>query len=167
MAALLAEHFVVLPRGTDMTMLQDHTGEPISRRELNSATPLRLLSPDEPRAPTAVLSPAKRAALIACLNGGIVDKRCGVWIAPSTSTSDKPISGVTVADLGRDGMLTLSMLHGSASARLTTRGNWFARTVVTEMAERAAVAEGATLTLDVTLNPSQIACPNKLGEVNG
>jgi hypothetical protein len=35
-------------------------------------------------------------------------------------------------------MLTLSVLHGRASARLTTRGNWFARTVVTEMAERAA-----------------------------
>jgi hypothetical protein len=139
MAALLAEHFVVLPRGTDMTMLQDHTGAPTCRRELNSATPLLLLSPDEPRAPTAVLSPAKRAALIACLNGGSIHKRCGVWIAPSASTSDKPISGVTVADLGRDGMLTLTMLHGSASARLTTRGNWFARTAVTEMTERAAL----------------------------
>jgi hypothetical protein len=118
-------------------MLQDHTGEPTSRRELNSATPLLLLSTDEPRAPTAVLSPAKRAALIACLNGGIIHKRCGFWIAPSATA--KPISGVTVADLGRDGMLTLTMLHGSASARLTTRGNWFARTAVTEMTERAAL----------------------------
>ena len=50
---------------------------------------------------------------------------------------DKPISGVTVADLGRDGMLTRSTLDGNASARLTTRGNWFARTAVTEMAERS------------------------------
>jgi hypothetical protein len=119
-----------------MTMLQDHTGELASRSELNSAAPLPLLAPDEPRAPTAILSPAKRAALTACLNGGILHKRCGVWTAPSASASDKPISGVTVADLGRDGMLMLSMLHGSASARLTTRGNWFARTAVTEMAER-------------------------------
>jgi hypothetical protein len=87
---------------------------------------------------TIILSPAKRAALTACLNGGILHKRCGGWTAPSASACDKPISGVTVADLGRDGMLTLSMLHGSASARLTTRGNWFARTAVTEMAERAA-----------------------------
>jgi hypothetical protein len=137
-AALLAEQLIVLPWRTDMTMLQDHTGEPPSQRELNSAAPLQVLASDEPRAATALLSPAKRAALMACLNGGTLHKRCGVWIAPSASTSDKPISGVTVADLGRDGMLTLSVLHGSASARLTTRGNWFARTATTEMAERAA-----------------------------
>jgi hypothetical protein len=118
-----------------MTMLQDYTGEPASRRELNSAAPLPLLLPDEPRAPIATLSLAKRAALIACLNGGILHKQCGVWTAPSASTYDKPISGVTVADLGRDGLLTLSVLHGSASAQLTTRGNWFARTVMAEMAE--------------------------------
>jgi hypothetical protein len=121
-----------------MTMLQDHGGEPASRRELNPAIPSLLLSPDEPRAPIAVVSPAKRAALIACLNGGILRKQRGVWTAPSASARDKPISGVTVADLGRDGLLTLSVLHGSASARLTTRGNWFARTAMTEMAERAA-----------------------------
>jgi hypothetical protein len=121
-----------------MTVLQDHTGEPASRREPNSATLLLLLSPDERRAPTAILSPAKRAALIACLNGGILHKQCGVWIAPSASTCDKPISGVTVADLGRDGMLTLTMLRGSAYARLTARGNWYAQTVATELAERAA-----------------------------
>jgi hypothetical protein len=138
MAALLAEHLIVQPRGTDMTMLQDHAGEPASRRELNPAAPLPLLSPDERRAPTAILSPAKRTALIACLNGGILHKQCGVWIAPSAGICDKPISGVTVADLGRDGMLTLSMLHGRASARLTTRGNWFARTAATEIADRAA-----------------------------
>ena len=119
-----------------MTMLQDHNGALAS--ELNPAAPLPLLSPDERRAPTAILSPAKRAALIACLNGGILHKRCGVWTAPSASACDKPISGVTVADLGRDGLLTLSLLQGSASARLTARGNWFARTVVTEMTERAA-----------------------------
>jgi hypothetical protein len=70
------------------------------------------------------------------LNGGILQKLRGVWTAPSASARDKPISGVTVADLGRDGMLTLSLLQGNASARLTARGNWFARTVVTEMAER-------------------------------
>jgi len=57
--------------------------------------------------------------------------------APSASVGDKPISGATVEDLGRDGMLTLSVLHGSAYARLTARGSWFARTVVTELAERA------------------------------
>jgi hypothetical protein len=124
---------------TDMTVLQDHTGELASRSELISAAPLLLLAPHKPRAPTVILSPAKRAALTACLNGGVLHKRAGIWTAPSAAASDKPIFGVTVADLGRDGMLTLSTLYGSASARLTTRGNWFARTVVTEMAEGGSV----------------------------
>ena len=61
----------------------------------------------------------------------------GAWAASSASARDKPIFGITVADLGRDGMLTLCRLAGTASARLTTRGSWFARTAVTEMAERS------------------------------
>ena len=119
-----------------MTVLQDHAGELAFRGEPNSAAPL-LLAPGESRAPTEVLSPTKRAALIACLNGGgSLHKRCGAWAASSGSACDKPISGITVADLGRDGMLTLCRLAGSASARLTARGSWFARTAVTEMVER-------------------------------
>jgi hypothetical protein len=47
-AALLAELSAVLPQGTDMTLLQDHTGEPASRREPNSAAPVLLLAPDVP-----------------------------------------------------------------------------------------------------------------------
>jgi hypothetical protein len=121
-----------------MTKLLEHSGELPSPSELNPAAPLLLLASDEHRAPTASLSSAKRAALMACLNGGSLHKRCGVWTRPSTSAGEKPIAGATVADLGRDGMLTLSVLHGSASARLTARGNWFARTVGTELAERAA-----------------------------
>ena len=120
-----------------MTMLKNHAEELASRSEANSAVPLLLLAPHEPRAPTDVLSPTKRAALIACLNGGgSLHKRCGAWAASSGSACDKPISGITVADLGRDGMLTLCRLAGSASARLTARGSWFARTAVTEMVER-------------------------------
>jgi len=80
---------------------------------------------------------SKRAALIACVNGGSLHRRRGVWTAPSAGVGDRPISGATVADLGRDGMLTLSVLQGSAYARLTARGSWFARTLVTELAERA------------------------------
>jgi hypothetical protein len=121
-----------------MTMLHEQTRGLALRSESNAAGPLPLLAPDEPRAPTANLSPAKRSALIACFNGGGLHKRDGAWTALSTTTFDKPVSGVTVADLARDGMLLLSMLHGSASARLTTRGSWFARTAVTEIAERAA-----------------------------
>ena len=76
--------------------------------------------------------------MIACLNGGSLHKLCGVWAAPSADAGDKPIAGVTIADLRRDGMLILTMLRGSAYARLTARGNWFAQTVATELAERAA-----------------------------
>ena len=122
-----------------MAMIQNNIGELASRSEPNWAMPLLLLSPDEPRAPTDLLSPTKRAALIACLNGGgSLHKRCGAWAASSGSACDKPISGITVADLGREGMLTLCRLARTASARLTTRGSWFARTAVTEMAERSA-----------------------------
>jgi hypothetical protein len=108
----------------------DHTG---------AAAPLLLPASDERRAPTAILSSAKRAALIACLTGGSLHKRCGAWTVSCANASDNPISGVTVADLGRDGMLTLTVLRGGGSARLTERGNWFARTVATELAERAAL----------------------------
>ena len=120
-----------------MTMIQNHTREFASRTEPSSAPPLLLLAPDEPRAPTAVLSPTKRAALIACLSGGgSLHKRCGAWSALSAGACDKPIFGITVADLRRDGMLTFCRL--TASARLTARGSWFARTAATEMVERSA-----------------------------
>jgi hypothetical protein len=121
-----------------MTMLHDQTRELAFRSEPSAAALLPLLAPDESRAPIAGLSPAKRAALIACFNGGSLHKRDGAWRASSASTDDKPVSGVTVADLGRDGMLMLSMLPGSSSARLTARGSWFARTAATEMTKRAA-----------------------------
>ena len=81
-----------------MPMLQNHAEELASRSEPNSAEPLLLLAPHEPRAPTDVLSPTKRAALIACLNGGgSLHKRSGAWAASSASAGDKPISGNTVA----------------------------------------------------------------------
>ena len=82
--------------------------------------------------PISILTPAKRAALIACLSGGILEKQRGVWTPSSGGPCDKRISGITVADLGRDGMLSLTMLGRHASAQLTTRGSWFARTLVTE-----------------------------------
>jgi hypothetical protein len=92
-----------------------------------------LLAPNEPRAPIAILSPAKRNALITCLNGGgTLHKRCGVWVSESTGT-ERPVSGMTVADLGRDGMVTLTVIGKSASAHLTARGNWFARTAAAEI----------------------------------
>lgn len=127
-----ASRVVDYPGGTDMNMRRDHTADLALRSEPNSAGSLLLLGPHESRAPTVVLSPAKRAALRACLNGGILERRCGVWTSPSASACDRPVSGITVADLGRDGLLILTILRGSASATLTTRGTWFARTVVSE-----------------------------------
>jgi hypothetical protein len=90
------------------------------------------LAPNEPRAPISILTPAKRAALIACLSGGTLEKQRGVWTPSSGGPCDKRISGITVADLGRDGMLSVTMLGRHASAHLTTRGSWFARTLVAE-----------------------------------
>jgi hypothetical protein len=78
----------------------------------------------------------KRAALIACLNGdGAPHKRYGVWSPSYVGTLEMRISGVTVADLSRDGMVIITVIRGSASARLTARGAWFARTAATEIAD--------------------------------
>jgi hypothetical protein len=94
------------------------------------------LAPDEPSAPTSILTAAKRAALIVCLNGGgTFYNRRGIWGRPSPKPGDKRISGATVADLARDGMLSFNGVGRAASARLTVRGSWFARTAAVEMAE--------------------------------
>src|SRR5262249_34208306 len=96
-----------------MTTLQGTVGGPASR--------------DEPRAPIAILSPAKTNALVAGLNGGGPNKKAGAWRG---FRGGKPVSGMTTADLARDGMLTVSTNHRFGSARLTERGNWFARTLL-------------------------------------
>ena len=101
-----------------MTILQDTASE---------AAPLLPLGSDEQRALIAILSAAKRNALVACYSASGLHKRNGAWHGPPDG---KPISGVTVADLARDGMLTLTTDHRLGSARLTERGNWFARTLL-------------------------------------
>jgi hypothetical protein len=69
----------------------------------NRATAMLHASNEQP-APTAILSPAKRTALIACLKGGgSLHKRYGVWVSEAAGTDDKPVSGMTVADLSRNG----------------------------------------------------------------
>jgi hypothetical protein len=83
------------------------------------------LTPSEPRALIAILSVAKRNALLACLAAGGLHKRAGAWHGVADA---KPVSGVTVADLARDGMLTTD--HRLGAARLTERGSWFARTLL-------------------------------------
>jgi hypothetical protein len=91
------------------------------------AATLSPLAPSEPRALIAILSVAKRNALVACFNASGLHKKDGAWHG---APDDRPVSGVTVADLARDGMLTLTTDHRLGSARLTDRGNWFARTLL-------------------------------------
>ena len=110
-----------------MTTLQDTAVGPASQNELISPARLLLLAPSEPRAPIAILSPAKRNALVACFNAGGLHKKDGAWHGPP---GGKPVSGMTTADLARDGMLTVATNHQFGSARLTERGNWFARTLL-------------------------------------
>jgi hypothetical protein len=109
-----------------MTILQGNTGESSGRNELIATLPSSRL-PGEPRALVAILSAAKRDALIACFNASGLTKKAGAWHG---LPDDKPASGVTVADLTRDGMLTLTADRRGGSARMTDRGNWFARTLL-------------------------------------
>jgi hypothetical protein len=111
---------------TDMAILQD--------AEVGTA-PVLPLAPSEPRALIAILSTAKRNALVACFNGNGLRKKDGAWHGPPDG---KPVSGVTVADLARDGMLTVTTDHRLGSARLTERGNWFARTLLNDAAKNDA-----------------------------
>ena len=106
-----------------MTILQDA----IPQDTNVEIAPLLPLAPSEPRALIAILSTAKRNALVACFNGSGLRKKDGAWHGPPDG---KPVSGVTVADLARDGMLTLTTDHRLGTARLTERGTWFARTLL-------------------------------------
>src|SRR5262249_25359242 len=110
-----------------MTTPQDNAVGPAFQNELISPARLLLLAPSEPRAPIAILSSAKRNARVACLTGGRLHKKDGAWQGPPDG---KPVSGMTTADLARDGMLTVTTNHRFGSAQLTERGNWFARTLL-------------------------------------
>jgi hypothetical protein len=98
-----------------------------------SPLPISWLETKEGRAPIVTLSSSKCKALIACLEGGMLHRHCGAWIASTSRSGEKRISGITVADLAGDGMLTIDKFGKSASARLTVRGSWFARTAAEEL----------------------------------
>jgi hypothetical protein len=84
--------------------------------------------PLERRAPIAELTPTKQKALIACLQGGgVLYKHSGVWSPSPESVGKHRIYGITVADLSRDGLLSIGVVDRCSTARLTTRGSWFAR----------------------------------------
>ena len=108
-------------------MSLNSAAEPAFRSETKSPSPV--LAPRERKAPIAALSPSKRHALVSCFNAGGLYKKDGAWHGPQ---GGKPISGMTTADLAREGMLTLNVQHRNGSARLTERGNWFARTLLSD-----------------------------------
>ena len=110
-----------------MTAFQNSIFQDTMLRDPNGTAPLRRRAPGEARAMVAILSTAKRNALLACLNGNGLHKKNGAWHG---SPHEKPVSGVTVADLARDGMFALTTDHRLCSARLTERGTWFARTLL-------------------------------------
>ena len=110
-----------------MTRLRDSAVEPASRSQAISSSSASVLAPGERHAPIGDLSPSKRNALVACFNAGGLNKKDGAWHgAPGV----KAISGITIADLARDGMLAVTTKHRNGSAQLTGRGNWFARTLL-------------------------------------
>jgi hypothetical protein len=89
----------------------------------------------EGRAPIENLSPIKRKALAICLEGdGMLHKCSGAWMSASTRSRQERIHGTTVADLTRDGFLIITVGNKQASARLTARGIWFARTAAQDLA---------------------------------
>jgi hypothetical protein len=115
---------------------QEKIGMITALNERASSLVLHPLAPDEPRAPISILTLAQRTALVACLNGGgRLYKQRGVWTPLLVGSCDKGIAGVTVADLSRDGMLSLTTQGRHASAQITTRGSWFARTMAAEKAK--------------------------------
>jgi hypothetical protein len=91
------------------------------------STPSPKYTTNELRAPIVPLSPAKRTALIECFNNNGLHKLRGCWCG---TPQGKPISGVTVADLSRDGMFSVITNRQYGSAGLTERGQWFARTLI-------------------------------------
>jgi hypothetical protein len=102
--------------------------------ELPPSGSLPPLQSGERPAPVAILSPAKRTALLAFLDGdGTLHKSRGVWIAEPAARSCARIYGMTIADLAREGMLTVTVTRKSACARLTPRGKWFVQTLAAEL----------------------------------
>ena len=101
-------------------MITEHTYKLRSRSSVSF--------PSERLAPIEKLSPIKQRTLVVCLEAdGMLHKCSGAW-TPAHAESHERISGITVADLSRDGLLTITVIDKRKSARLTPRGIWFART---------------------------------------
>lgn len=103
----------------------------MARREGATSTSSPSLPPavmaNKRHAPVAILSPTKRAAIIECFSNNGLHKQSGYWCG---TPEGKHISGVTVADLARDGMFSVERNLPHGSAFLTERGQWFAQTLI-------------------------------------
>src|SRR3954453_682922 len=102
------------------------------RRTAQSGSVPDALSPEQPQLDVAwalvsALSTTDRAALIECLKGGGLQKREGFWHG---SPGGKPISGNTVANLGRGGLLAVTKKARHGSAALTEHGERVVRTLM-------------------------------------
>ena len=101
-----------------------------SRDDRGSPRP-KTLGRNDPQAAILSLSPVKRAALVACIEAdGALYKRYGTWSTHPTGPLVRKISGNTVADLVRDGMLTLNVIGKDVTARLTPQGERIARSTL-------------------------------------
>jgi hypothetical protein len=108
-------------------MFQDNAADSAFQSELISAPPLLRLAPKDAPAPIGRLSVAKRNAVLACIKAGRLYRKAGAWHGPCEG---RPLSGVTIADLARDGLLTVTVTNRLGSAELTERGKWFAQTLL-------------------------------------
>jgi hypothetical protein len=75
-------------------------------------------------APAIILSQTQRTALAECGKTGRLYKHHGVWRGSSAGTA---INGNTIANLARDGYLTVTKNGILASAILTARGGRLAQ----------------------------------------
>lgn len=69
--------------------------------------------------------------MIECYNHGGLQKYKGHWYG---SLDGKPISGNTVANLGRDGLFAVTKDNRAGSASLTERGQRIARMLINSRA---------------------------------
>ena len=99
----------------------------LSAGAASAVAPAALAAPLAPVTETPLLAPAV-AILLVVLGTNVLGDALVDRLDPA-----RP-----VADLVRDGMLTSTTEHRLGSARLTERGNWFARTLLHDAARGAA-----------------------------
>jgi hypothetical protein len=78
-------------------------------------------------APASILSPTQQTALAECGRAGGLYKQHGVWRGSSVGL---PINGNTIANLARDGLLTVEKNGPLGSATLTDKGDWLSRALL-------------------------------------